>query len=158
MKRLIVLSLLTALLVAGCAVTTSELRLDMLDIDGIPEAEVAEDVTALRARVEGLWGALRYSKLTTQLTKERIAPYFENDKDMSDFIAIYASLFREKQFAREVVQDFEIERIVVEPNGVLARVEVRIWGKIYSIFQHRIHEVQLWKNVEGVWVMKPITY
>lgn len=146
------------LLLAACTVTKTDLRLDQMEMAGLAEAEVADDVAALRTRVEGLWSNLEHAKLTTHLTKGRITEYFETEKDQSDFIAIYATLFREKRFAREYVEDFEIGKIVIEPNGVLARVEVKIWGKIYAIWRHRIHEVQLWKKVGGVWLMQPVTY
>ncbi len=146
------------LALAACTVTKTDLRLNQLETAGLSETEVADDTAALRLRVEGLWSSLEHAKLTTHLTKSRIADYFETEKDQSDFIAIYATLFREKRFAREYVEDFEIGKIVIEPNGVLARVEVKIWGKIYAIWRHRIHEVQHWKKVGGVWLMQPVTY
>jgi hypothetical protein len=147
--------LVLLLLCAACTVTTTNLRLDQLEEPGLSESETADDITTLRARAEGLWQSLEKAKLTTYITKDRIASYFENDQDRSDFIAIYASLFREKKFEREYVQKFKIGKIVIEPNGVLAKVEVTIWGKIYAIWRHRIHEVQIWKKIDGAWVLKP---
>jgi hypothetical protein len=158
MKRIALAILVLSLLLSGCTVTRTNLRLDMLEDEGLPEAEVAGDVTALRARAEGLWGSLQTAKVATYLTKDRITGYFETEKDLSDFIAIYTSLFRLKKFEREYVRDFEIGEIVIEKNGVLARVEVTIWGKIYLFWNHRIHEVQTWKKVGGTWMMKPQTY
>ncbi|NLH50001.1 MAG: hypothetical protein GX444_15585 [Myxococcales bacterium] len=143
------------LLCASCTVTTTNLRLDQLNEPGLPENETVDDSTALRARAEGLWQSLEKAKLTTYITKDRIAGYFENEQERSDFIAIYASMFREKRFEREYVQKFQVGKIVIEPNGVLAKVEVTIWGKIYFIWRHRIHEVQTWKKTDGGWMMKP---
>lgn len=157
-RHVAIFALLFALLLPACTATRTNLRLDMLDVEGLPEAEVASDLTALRARTETLWSSLESAKLSTHLTKGRIADFFETEKDLTDFIAIYASLFREKRFAREYVREFEIGEIIIEANGVLARVEVTIWGKIYFIFNHRIHEVQTWKKVGGAWMMKPLTY
>ncbi|MDP8225149.1 MAG: hypothetical protein P9L99_17440 [Candidatus Lernaella stagnicola] len=158
MKRLVPVFLVMLLVFSACTVTKTKLRLDMLDMEGLPEADVAADITALRSRAEGLWSSLEARKLSTHLTKDRIRDYFESDQDLSDFIAIYASLFRQEHFAREYVRDFEIGEIIIEPNGVLARVEVNIWGKIYFIWNHRIHEVQTWKKIGGVWMLKPLTY
>jgi hypothetical protein len=124
----------------------------------LSEQETAADVTALRARAEGLWGRLEQAKLTTHLTKSRVADYFETDKDRSDFTAIYASFFREKKFEREYVDAFKVGKIVIEPNGVLAHVEVTIWGKIYFIWRAKIHDVQTWKRIGGQWMMKPEAY
>lgn len=158
MRRFLVICLVLSLSAAACSVTHSELRLDMLEIEGLPADDVVAETEAIRERVSELWGGLRKAKLTTSLTKKRIAPFFESEQELSDFIAIYASLFRENRFWREYVHDFEIGEIVIEPNGALARVEVTIWGKIYSIWRHKIHEVQLWKKVDGEWVIKPLTY
>ncbi len=157
-RRILLMLLALALGLAACSVTKTDLRLDQLDIEGIPAAEVADDITALNARVTGLWSSLIKAKLTTHITKKRIAEYFESEKDLSDFIAIYASLFREKHFAREYVYDFEIGEIAIEPNGVLARVEITIRGRIYWFFLHKIHEVQRWKRIDGVWYIQPETY
>ncbi len=158
MKRLALMIIIACLALPACTATKTNLRLDMLEMEGLPEAEVAADVTALRGRAEGLWSSLQSRKLATHLTKDRIGEYFETGEDLSDFIAIYTSLFRKKRFAREYVRNFEIDEIIVEPNGVLARVEVKLWGKIYWIWNHRIHEVQIWEKVGGVWMMKPQTY
>jgi len=152
------LVLLLLPLAAACTVTTTNLRLEQLSIPALPENEVNTDLALVKSRAEGLWGALETAKLTTYLTKKRISPYFENDKDRSDFTALYSSLFREKRFAREFVSDYEIGKIVVEPNGAIAHVEMKIWGKIYFIWRHRIHDVQTWKKVNGEWVMKPESY
>lgn len=157
-RRIILVLMALALGLAACSVTKTELRLEQLDIDSLPAAEVVDDITALNARVTGLWSSLIKAKLTTHITKKRIAEYFESEKDFSDFIAIYASLFREKNFAREYVYDFEIGEVAIEPNGVLARVEVTIRGRIYSLFLHKIHEVQHWKKVDGIWYIQPETY
>ncbi len=150
--------LLLLLLVSACSVSSTTLRMELLETESLPENESAEDIAAVRARVEGLWGSLRHAKLSTDLTKKRIAEYFESPEDLSDFIAIYASLFRNKDFEREVVHHFKVDQIKIEPNGVQARVEVTLYGTVYFIWQHRIHEVEIWKNVDGVWVMKPETY
>ncbi len=150
--------LLLLLLVSACSVSSTTLRMELLETESLPENESAEDIAAVRARVEGLWGSLHHAKLSTDLTKKRIAEYFESPEDLSDFIAIYASLFRNKDFEREVVHHFKVDQIKIEPNGVQARVEVTLYGTVYFIWQHRIHEVEIWKNVDGVWVMKPETY
>jgi hypothetical protein len=156
MNRTRLALLVLALIAAACAVSSTNLRLEMLNTESLPAGEVTEQVATLHGRVEGLWGSLHHAKLSTDLTKKRIAEYFENSEDLSDFVAIYASLMREKNFESEKVQHFEIGQIKLELNGVQARVEVTLWGTIYFIWRHRIHEVEMWKNVDGVWVMKPM--
>jgi hypothetical protein len=158
MNRAWLLLLLIVTVSSGCSVTTTNLRLDQLNTPGLSEQETAAETTALRARAEGLWGRLEAAKLTTHLTKARVAEYFETDKDRSDFTAIYASLFREKKFEREYVNNFQVGKIVIEQNGVLAHVEVTIWGKIYFIWRAKIHDVQTWKRIGGQWMMKPEAY
>ena len=158
MKRVRTILLVAVLSLVACSVSSTSLRLDMLNTDSLPAGEVTDEVANVHARVEGLWSSLHHAKLSTDLTKKRIAEYFENSEDLSDFIAIYASLFRNKNFEREVVHNFKIGEIKIEPNGVQARVEVTLYGTIYFIWQHRIHEVELWKNVDGVWVLKPEAY
>jgi hypothetical protein len=156
-KRLVVAVFVVAL-ACGCAVTTTNLRTENLKIEGLAESDAAADAQALRARVEGLWGSLEQAKLTTFLTKDRIAEYFETEKDRSDFIAIYATLFRQKKFEREYVQKFKVGKVIIQPNGVLAHVEVNLWGKVYAIWSHRIHDVQTWQKINGAWMMKPETF
>jgi len=158
MKRFAALILVLCAALPACTATSQDIRLEMLQIEGLSDDEVATDITALRARAEGLWGSLHKAKLTTHLTKKRIAEYFESEKDLSDFIAIYASLFRESHFWREYVSEFEVERVIIEQNGTLARVEIKLWGKIYAVFNHRIHEVQTWQKINGIWMMKPLSY
>jgi hypothetical protein len=152
------LAALAALLLPACAWQSTSLRLEELNKPALPEAEVGADVAAVRVRAEALWKKFEAAKLTTYLTKDRITEFFENDKDRTDFIAIYASLFRTKKFQREFVHKVAIGKIIVEQNGVIARVETTIWGKIYFVWDHKIHETEMWKKVDGVWMMKPESY
>jgi hypothetical protein len=158
MKYGLLFLLALAALLPACSLTSTNLRLDELNRPSLPASEVGNDITVLRGRTEALWNRFESAKLTTYLTKSRISEFFENDKDRSDFTAIYASLFRQSKFQREYVQKYEVGKILVEQNGVIARVEVTIWGTVYLVWRHRIHETEMWKKVDGVWMMKPESY
>ena len=136
MKRTLGLILALVLVFSGCAVKNRSLRLETDDsVQGLSGAEVEADLRALETRIFGLWNLLTDQKLTAHLTKSKLAPYFMNEQELSEFIAIYASLFRELSFRREIVQKYELNKITIEPNGVIALVDIEVRGRIYFIWQ-----------------------
>jgi len=147
------------LCVLSCAVKTESLRLEEFETTpSLSASEAASETKRLSRRVNALWGDLEKLKLTTFLTKKKIAPYFETEKDLTEFIAIYASLMRQLNFDREVVLKYRVNEIKIEPNGVIARVDVEIWGRIYFLWYGKIHEIQRWERSEGRWYLRPEAY
>jgi len=146
----------TSILFASCAVRTKNLRLDADDnIKSLSGAEAALDQEGLYKRVDGLYGQLKRVKLTARITKNQIAPYFENEKDLTEFIAIYATLFRSLKFHREILQSYKIKKITIEENGMVGYVEIKLKGQIYLAWSGQVHEVQRWEKHEGDWYMIP---
>lgn len=158
-RTAIVFFLIVVLLCASCAVKNRKYRLDEDDdVIGLTGPEVQSDLQALTERVNGLWTELSDQKLTAYSTKQKISNYFENEKDLTEFIAIYASIFRDLDFHREIVKSYKVKSIKIEPNGVLALVEISIKGTIYFVWQGRLREVQKWQKSEGKWYIKPQAY
>ena len=90
-RKVILLSLCVMLVATGCAMKTRSLRLDEDDeVVGLSGPEVEADRLELDRRIHGLWTELTTQKLTAYITKGKIAPYFKNQKDLSEFIAVYA--------------------------------------------------------------------
>jgi hypothetical protein len=143
----------------SCAVKTEKLRLNEYEgINALSGSEIGPEMEALQARVNGLWSDLKDQKLTTYITKKKLSQYFESEKDLAEFIAIYASLMRQNSFSREVVLKYRVNGIKIEPNGVIARVDIEIWGRIYFLWYAKIHETQRWEKSGGRWFMRPEAY
>ena len=149
-------ALILILLTCSCAVKNERIRLDDFDkvrtLSG-PDAQV--ETEALKKRVDDLWTYLQDQKLTAYITSEKLAPYFAGEEDLTEFIAIYASLMRKNSFHREVVLKYRVNEIKVEANGVIARVDIDIWGRIYFVWYSRIHEIQRWEKINDKWYLKP---
>ncbi|MCC6157216.1 MAG: hypothetical protein IT350_04125 [Deltaproteobacteria bacterium] len=144
---------------AGCALKNEKLRLDEYEaVAAMPEDEASVRAQDLRGRVDGLWSGLEDQKLTAYITRGKIRPYFENEKDQTDFIAIYASLMRKNDFSREIVLKYRVNDIKIEPNGAVAHVDIDIWGRIYFLWYARIHESQRWEKSGGRWYLRPDAY
>ena len=156
---LIVLISGLCLCVLSCAVKTESLRLDEFEtMPSLSASEAAAEKERLAGRVNALWTDLEKLKLTTYLTKKKIAPYFETETDLTEFIAIYASLMRQLSFHRVAVLKYLVNEIKIEPNGVIARVDVEIWGRIYFLWYGKIHEIQRWERSGGRWYLRPEAY
>jgi phosphatidylglycerol---prolipoprotein diacylglyceryl transferase len=155
----VVIMLAAALMVSSCSMKSRSLRMDEVEsIEGLTGTSAENEAELLSARVESLWTELTSQKLTAYITKKKISPYFRTQKELSEFIAIYASLFRELSFDREIVKKYRVNKIVLEQNGVIARVDMTIWGKIYFIWQAKIHESQQWIKSDGQWYLVPQAY
>ena len=148
MKRsVIVLFLIVVLVSTSCAVKNRKYRLgEDDDVIALAGPEVQADQKALTDRVNGLWTELKNQKLTAYSTKQKISGYFINEKDLTEFIAIYASIFRDLDFHREIVKSYKVKSIKIEPNGVIALAEISIKGTIYLLWQGRLREVQKWQK------------
>ncbi|MBZ0270622.1 hypothetical protein K8I61_01185 [bacterium] len=159
MKRTFVLLAVAALAFSACAVKTEKLRVDTFeDIRAMSEAEAADESGPLMERVTSIWTTLEDQKLTAYITKKKIAPYFEDETALTEFIAIYASLMRQSDFDREVVRKYRVNNVKIEPNGVVAHVDIDIWGRIYFVWYAKIHEIQEWRKSGGVWYLMPVAY
>jgi len=149
----------TMFLTASCTVKTVKLRLEEDDnVEALTGLEYEPDLANLEGRAHELWTELTTQKLTAHITKRKIAAYFKNSKELSEFIAIYASLFRELNFDREIVRSYKINNITLEQNGVIALVDITIKGRIYFVWQGKLHEVQKWVKSKGQWYLTPEAY
>lgn len=159
MRKAVILLLAIIIITTSCAVKTRNLRLESDDnIEGLNGPGVEADILNLESRANELWTELTTQKLTAHITKRKIASFFKNSKDLSEFIAIYASLFRELKFDREIVRSYKINSITLEPNGVIALVDISIKGRIYFVWQGKLHEVQKWVKSGGEWYLLPQAY
>jgi len=159
MKKALAIILLIALIGCSCAVKGKKLRLEEDDgIQGLTGGDVQPDLDALEVRVHTLWTELTTQKLTAYITKDKISGFFRTEKDLTEFIAIYASLFRELKFKREIVRKYKVNSITLEQNGVIALVDVTLKGRIYAIWDGKLHEVQKWVKSEGKWYLLPQAY
>ena len=150
---------LTAISIASCAVKSQKLRLNEYEgIQALSGPEIGQDLQDLNARVDALWTDLKDEKITTYLTKRKIANYFESEKDLTEFIALYASLMRQNKFHRDSVLKYRVNGIKIEPNGVIARVDMEIWGRIYFLWYAKIHEIEKWEKSGGRWYLRPEAY
>jgi len=158
-KLFAALLVLTMIASASCAVKGRSLRLERDDnINTLSGPEVESDLAHLTLRVNGLWGYLTEQKLTPYIAKRKLAPYFRDEKSLSEFIAIYASLFRQLDFDREIVRKYKINSVVIEENGVIGLVDIEIRGRIYAIWYAKIHEVEKWVKYGGEWYLEPQAY
>ncbi len=154
MKKIIVAALILSM--CACAVKHENLRLEGYDkIRTLEDSEAKIEAEAVKARVEALWTDLQDQKLTAYITREKLNPYFASDEDLTEFIAIYASLMRTNSYDREIVLKYRINDIKIEANGVIARVDIDIWGRIYFVWHSRIHEIQRWEKSGDKWYLKP---
>ena len=158
-KSLLILMVILLLANLSCAMKTRNLRLETDDnVDALTGPEVEADMAVLETRINELWTELTTQKLTAYLTKQKIGPYFKSKKELSEFIAVYASLFRQLKFDREIVKSYKINSITLEPNGVIALVDISMKGTIYFVWQGKLHEVQQWVKSEGTWYLQPQAY
>ncbi|MCB1153992.1 MAG: hypothetical protein H6684_04025 [Deltaproteobacteria bacterium] len=149
-------ALVFALVFSTCALKVENLRLEGYDEIKSLEGPAAElEVEQIRARVDGLWTDLKDQKLAAYSTKDKIADYFENEKDLTEFIAIQTALMRRNSFAREIVLKYRVNQIKLEPNNVVAQVDMEVWGTIYFIWRAKIHEIQRWEKSGGRWYLRP---
>jgi len=154
MNKIIAATLI--LLMCACAVKNENLRLEGFDqVKALESSEAKGETEAVKKRVNDLWTYLHGQKLTTYIAREKLAPYFGNDKDLTEFIAIYASLMRQNSFHREVVLKYRINEVKIEANGVIARVDIDVWGRIFFVWYSRIHEIQRWEKTDDTWYLKP---
>lgn len=150
---------LAAAVLSGCAVKRENLRLEEYEsATALSEAEAAARTETLLGRVNALWSDLQDQKLSAYFTNDKIAGYFETPKELTDFIAIYASLMRKNSFQREIVLKYRVNGVKIERNGAIAHVDIDIWGRIYFLWYARIHEVQRWELSGGQWYLKPQVY
>ncbi len=157
--RIIALGLAVLTAIFGCTLKHKSVNLDLANnVRTLPSEEAALDVERLTRRVTDLYGILSDDKITTYLTKQKIAGFFHNDQDLADFIAVYASMFRKAGFRPERVKRFSIKNILIEENGVIALVELTITGRYYFIWNAKIHEIQRWEKSHGQWYFVPSTY
>ena len=148
-----------ALAAAGCSIKGRKLRLDSDDqVSGLTGGQAEAELEQLNSRVNGLWTELTESKLTAYLTKRKISPYFKNNQDLTEFIAIYASMFRDLSWRREIVLDYKVNNVTLEPNGVIALVDITVKGRIYLLWYGKLHEVQKWVKTDGRWYLQPQAY
>ena len=144
---------------SGCALRHHKGNLDrMQDAISLPEEEAATDTANLQQRVVSLYDILKTDKLTTNLTKRKIAGFFNDEKDLVDFVAIYSSLFRRMGFKKERVASYKIQDILIEENGVIGLVRIDIKGRYYSIWTSKISEVQEWQKIGSQWYILPKVY
>ncbi len=154
MNKIIAATLI--LLMCACAVKNENLRLEGFDqIRAMEGSEAKTETEAVKKRVDDLWTYLRGQKLTTYIAREKLAPFFSHDQDLTEFIAIYASLMRKNSLRREVVLKYRVNDVKIEANGVIARVDIDIWGRIFFVWYSRIHEIQRWEKSADKWYLKP---
>lgn len=155
--KLLGVCLIAMLLVGvGCA---HKANLDLLEDVNVLDAEYVQlDTANVYQRVTDLFNILTENKITTYNTKDLMQPYFQTDKELVDFIAIYASTFRSMYFRKEKLRNFKIKEIIIEENGVISLVRVKMSGYIYAFFPVTLDEVQKWQKSEGQWYMVPIVH
>jgi len=152
----LVSALMALLLCNACAVKFKKIRLDAAKhVVPLTGPDVALDKEVLYSRASGLYDQLKKVKLTANITRQKLAPYFYDDKNLNEFIAIYATLFRGLDFQREILQSYKIKNIIVEENGVIGLVDINLKGKIYFIWSAKVHEIQKWEKRDGIWYMVP---
>jgi len=154
MKRSIIVTIITLVLFTGCALRSSKIELDKLDIEGLAGDLAEIDTQQIIANTDGLFGELTESKITTYLTGVSIKEYFANEEDLDTFIAIMADLFREAGLRKNRIRKYEIGEVKIEPNGVIAHVEVTYRGYYYLIWSAKVRQVITLHKEEGTWYVK----
>jgi hypothetical protein len=145
---------LTACVAPGC---THTINLDyQADARVLSPEEAKQETAHLERRVKELFSILTDDKVTTYNTKGKIRPYFATEEDLVDFVAIYATEFRDLHVIKERLTKFDIKDIRIEENGVVGLVRVDLVGRFYMFFPARLKEVQEWRKIHGEWYLRPI--
>jgi len=141
---------------AGCAVRTHKGNLHRMDdVVRSQASDSSADAAQLTRRVDLLYKTLESDKITTAMTKQKIAGFFKDERDLVNFLAIYASLFRKMDFYRDRVVSYKIRDVVIEENGVVGLVRLDVKGWIYVALMAKISEIQEWQKIEGEWYLIP---
>jgi hypothetical protein len=155
MRRIGILlaAILATSLVAGCV---HRANLDRMEKTAFLSGdESALDEAALTKRVTALFAVLREDKITTFNTREKLRPFFRTEKDLADFLAIYAAEFRSLQFRRDKLAGFKIRDVRIEENGVIGLVRIDLRGWLWLFLPSRLKEVEEWQKSEGEWYLTP---
>jgi hypothetical protein len=150
-------AILTILLLLPAAACVHRAHLDRMETTTfLAGEEVAVDEAALERRVRALFTILTQDKITTANTRDKLRPFFASDKDLSDFLAVYASEFRSLHFRRDKLARFTIHDTRIEENGVIGLVRIDLVGWLYAFLPSRLKEVQEWRKSEVEWYLTPI--
>ena len=145
-----------AVAIASSTACIQKANLEWMDeVDALSSDEAAIDARNLEARVTDLFTVLEKDKISTYNTREKLRPFFQNEKDLTEFIAIYASTFRTLYFKSDRLRKFEILDVKLEQNGVIGLVRVDLTGRLYAFLPSQLKEVQKWQKSGGTWYLVP---
>lgn len=120
-----------------------------------------DDVDAVRfaERIQGFYGALENVPLDALITYENreLRAYFADERAFSDYYAALAGDLRDAAFRNGRAEKVLIDEFSFDGPGE-ARVELTLIGRHIRellFWERRIRRTDLWRQVEGVWLLTP---